>query len=590
LYGDETRIRQILLNVLSNAAKYTKKGFVSFSVNGEITDNETVLLTIDITDSGKGIKKEDIKKLFGDFAQVDMKANIGIEGSGLGLAITRSLTQAMGGDVKVQSEYKKGSTFTIELPQKIRSTEPLAAAENPEEKNVLVYEQNEIYADSIVCGVDNLGVECERAENYEELREKLKTKSYSFIFASNILLGNVKKAAKEFKSDAQIVMLAEFGDTTADENLSILAMPAQSISIANILNGVSDSFSYSTNESSTIRFTAPNARVLVTDDIGTNLKVAEGLMLPYKMHVDLCMSGTEAIEAVKEVRYDLVFMDHMMPEMDGIEATKIIRELGNDNLPIIALTANAVSGVKEMFLANGFNDFLSKPIDTVKLNSILAKWIPKGKQKKLNDEEKVVDEIVDLKIEGVNVKKGIKMAGGTLELYMRILATFHKDGIQKIEEIRASLETGNYPLYTTYAHALKSASANIGAFSLSDFAKDLEAAGRRADSAFVELNNVKFLANLETILGDIGRVLASNREKEQSSVDLKILKNELCKLKEALAVLDFDTINRASDYLQKFVHVNEVGASVEKILQSVLIGEYDEAVNVIMENIENAKF
>jgi CheY-like chemotaxis protein len=421
-------------------------------------------------------------------------------------------------------------------------------------------------------------VECERAETLEELQEKLKTKHYSFIIACSFLLGDVKRAVAEFKSSAQVIALVKFGETIPDKNLSVIAMPAQSTSVANILNGVSDNFSYNATENAIARFIAPNAKVLVTDDISTNLKVAEGLMLPYKMQVDLCMNGADAIEAVKETRYDLVFMDHMMPEMDGIEATKMIRELGH-NLPIIALTANAVSGVKEMFLASGFNDFLSKPIDTIKLNSILAKWIPQEKQeKKTGDEEKVTDEMIDLKIEGINVKKGIKITGGTLELYMRTLATFHKDAVQKIEEIRASLETGNYHLYATYAHALKSASANIGAFDLSDFAKELEMAGKRADSAFIELNNFKFLGNLKTILNDIGQVLESNKKKCNVSVNLELLKSELGKLEEALMAMDFEAISKVSDDLQKFAQADGVDASLEKILQNVLIGEYDEAI------------
>jgi CheY-like chemotaxis protein/HPt (histidine-containing phosphotransfer) domain-containing protein len=526
-----------------------------------------------------------MEKLFGDFSQVDLTSNKGIEGTGLGLAITRNLTKAMGGDIKVYSEYGKGSTFTIELPQQIRSIEPLATVEKPDEKKVLIYEQNEIYADSIVCAVDNLGVECERAENDDELRAKLKNKSYSIIFASNLLMGNVKKAVEDIKSNAQIVLLAEFGDTTADESLSVLAMPAQSISIANILNGVSDNFSYSANESSTVRFTAPNAAVLVVDDIGTNLKVAEGLMAPYKMKVDSRMSGADAIEAVKETRYDLVFMDHMMPEMDGIEATRIIRELGK-RLPIIALTANAVSGVKEMFLSNGFNDFLSKPIDTVKLNSILAKWLPKEKQqKKLTFDEKIVDEnglaMAEIKIEGVDVKKGIKMIGGSLELYMQTLAIFRKDGLQKIEELKKSLETNNYSLYTTYAHALKSASINIGAIDLYEAAKDLESAGKRADYAFIEQNNAKFLINLKIILNNIGRVLESSKKEQQGSVDLNLLKNELSKMKKALLALDSSAIDEAVGNLQKFTQTDEVGTKVENILQSILIGEYDEAISQI---------
>jgi signal transduction histidine kinase/CheY-like chemotaxis protein len=262
LIGDETRIRQVLLNILGNAVKYTKKGFISLSASGEIIEN-TVLLTIEVADSGIGIKPEYLKKLFDEFVRVDESKNY-IEGTGLGLPIAKNLIKTMNGDISVKSEYGKGSTFTIKLPQKI---------------------------------------------------------------SANELFDSIK------------------------------------------------------NDSIAINFNAPNARVLIVDDIDANLKVAKGLMQPYKMQVDLCTSGAEAIERIKANSYDLVFIDHMMPDMDGIEATKIIREI-YANLPIIALTANAVSGVKEMFLENGFNDFLSKPINTVELNSILEKWLPKEKQAK----------------------------------------------------------------------------------------------------------------------------------------------------------------------------------------------------------------
>jgi len=261
LIGDEAKTRQVLLNVLSNAVKYTKEGFISLSVSGEIIEN-TVLLTMEVADSGIGIKPEDLKNLFDEFVRVDMKSKKGIEGTGLGLAIAKNIIKMMNGDISVKSEYGKGSTFTIKLPQKISSDELFDSIQN-----------------------DNL----------------------------------------------------------------------------------------------TIKFTAPNAKILVVDDIDANLKVVKGLMQPYKMQVDLCTSGAEAIEMAKANNYDLVLMDHMMPEMDGVEATKLIRET-HTNLPIIALTANAVSGVKEMFLENGFNDFISKPIDTVELNAVLEKWLPKEKQ------------------------------------------------------------------------------------------------------------------------------------------------------------------------------------------------------------------
>jgi len=497
LLGDETRIRQVLLNILNNAVKYTRKGFVSFSVNGKIIE-DTVFLTIDVADSGDGIKPEDLKKLFGEFVQVDLASHKGVEGTGLGLVITKKLVNAMGGEINVQSEYGKGSTFTIRLSQKICTHEPLASVEKPEEKSVLVYEPNEIYADSIVWTVNNLGVTCHKIKNDDSLREKLQVKDHTFLFVSYPLLKNAKAIIKELKSKTEIILLTEFGHVPADINLDILSMPAHAISVANILNGIFDHFSYGTNESiSVVQFSAPKARILIVDDIGTNLKVAEGLMLPYKMKIDLCFSGEEAIEEVKKNLYDLVFMDHMMPKMDGIEATKLIREMGNGNphyanLPIIALTANAVSGTKEMFLANGFNDFLSKPIDTARLNVILGRWLPKEKQEKLNADAREVE----VEIDGLDVKKEVA-----------VLATFHKDGLKKIREIKKCLETNNYHLYASYMHALKNSCANLGAYDLSEQAEALEAAGKQENSRFIDSNNLQFLISLKILLNNIKKVM-----------------------------------------------------------------------------------
>jgi len=579
LYGDETRVRQVLLNILSNAVKYTKAGFVSLSVAGEVID-DTVNLTIDVIDSGMGIKPEDIDKLFGDFVQVNLSENKGVEGTGLGLAITKNLITAMGGDISVVSEYGKGSTFTITLPQKICSPEPMAKVENPDEKSVLVYEPLQIYADSIICATDTLGIYCTYAMNDEIFRKKLSERDYSFVFVEFSLLENVRKIMLEANSKAEVVLIARFGDVSADKNYSVLSMPVHSLSVANILNNVSENFSYSTE--TTIKFIAPKARVLVVDDISTNLRICEGLLLPYKMHVDTCLSGKDAIELIKKNTYDIVFMDHMMPDMDGVETTTHIRELGSKDerysrLTIVALTANAVSGVREMFLSNGFNDFMSKPIDTKKLDEMLDKWLPKEKREKATEKIKTDSNAeVKIKIDGVDVKKGISMTGGTFESYAQTLTAFHKDGLKKLEEIKKCLETDNYPLYTTYVHALKSASASLGAEDLSEQAKVLEMAGRQEDSSFIRLQNPKFLTSLEILLNHIETALNSVK-KQETPIEMEALKSELCKLKEAFDAFDFGAINEIAGDLQKFAQAPEIGEALENILQNTVIGEYEKA-------------
>ncbi|MDR1830669.1 MAG: response regulator [Candidatus Fibromonas sp.] len=578
LFGDETRIRQILLNVLSNAVKYTEKGFISFLVKGEITGEDTVILNIDVADSGIGIKPENIKNLFDDFVQFDLAKNKDVEGTGLGLAITKNLVKAMGGDIRVNSEYGKGSVFTIILPQKIRSLEPLARVENPKEKSAIIYEQRQVNADSIIGNLENLNVSYVRVRSDKELYETLKDKDYAFIFVACVLLGNTKKILSELGSKTQIVVLTGFCNAIAykDRDLSTLEMPTNPMSVANVLNGVAD-FSHGANSNT---FSTPKARVLVVDDINTNLQVAEGLLQPYKMQIDLRFSGAEAIQAVKANHYDLVFMDHMMPEMNGVEATKHIRELGDEylNLPIIALTANALSGTKEMFLANGFNDFLSKPIDTVKLNAILGKWLPKEKQEEAKREINEESDSV-MEIEGVDVKRGMAFTGGKVKNYLQTLAAFHRDGILKTEEIRKSLETDNYPLYTTYVHALKSASANIGAKEISEAAKALENAGKHRDLEFIKQNNAKFLAALQILLDNINVVLLANSESgREKATDYETLKTRLDKLEEAFDVLDPDVIDEAANDLRGFAQADGVGANVERILQNTLKGKYDDAI------------
>jgi len=434
LFGDETRIRQIFLNILGNAVKFTSEGSISFSVSGRI-NGDTVIITAEIADSGRGIKEEDIAKLFGDFVQVDLTANRGVEGTGLGLAITKSLVEAMGGSINVKSEYGKGSTFTVTLPQEIRSHEPMTVLENQEE-------------------------------------------------------------------DPDFV----------------------------------------------IKFNAPKAKILVVDDINTNLKVAEGLLLSYEIQVDLSLSGRAAIDLTKNCSYDLIFMDHMMPEMDGVEATKLIREQGYD-LPIVALTANAVSGTKEMFLANGFDDFLSKPIDVAKLDAILEKWIPKEKQEKAKGNEKH-----DLN-----------------KINLQTLAVFYRDGIARIEQIIKSLETEDYSSYTIHVHALKSASANVGAKEISKLAEALEMAGRRGDVEFMKSHTEPFLTKLKLFLSDININLKANQE--EKPLNIKALAN----LKEALETMDSDSV----DIIDQSVSELQGATQAEDILQYVLAGNYDEAIAMI---------
>jgi CheY-like chemotaxis protein/anti-sigma regulatory factor (Ser/Thr protein kinase) len=395
LIGDETRIRQILLNLLSNAVKYSEKGYVSLSITVDKRTDKQIWLKIAVTDTGKGIKPEDQAKLFGDFVQVDTRKNRGIEGTGLGLAITRRLCLLMDGDITVESEYGKGSSFTAIIPQGIDSAVPFAVVSEPEKKKVLVYEGRVVYAKSVCWSLENMRVPYTMTTNPDDFAAALGREEWFFVFSGYGLYEKIRPVMDNtaFPNGKRppLALMLEFGDEPYIPGVRFISLPVQSLSIANTLNGRADGRSYyeKTEAESMVRYTFPNARLLVVDDIATNLKVAEGLLAPYRAVVDTCLSGFQAIELVKRQDYDIVFMDHMMPEMDGIETVAAIRKLEMKNeelgksgkyIPIIALTANAVVGIREMFIEAGFNDFLDKPIDIGKLDEMLGRWILKEKR------------------------------------------------------------------------------------------------------------------------------------------------------------------------------------------------------------------
>jgi signal transduction histidine kinase/CheY-like chemotaxis protein len=594
LLGDEIRVRQTLLNVLSNAVKYTEEGFVSLTVtsntnsvktsSGETIEN-TVNLCIEVADSGKGIKQEDLGKLFGDFVQLDLTKNKGIEGTGLGLAITRNLVKAMGGDVSVNSEYGKGSKFTITLPQKIRSQEKLASVEKPEEKSVLVYEQREIYALSILRSLENLGVKCALAANQRELDEKTENQEWPYVFVSFDLLENTAKTIIKRKPDVKIIALAKFGEVFTNKNLSVLTMPAYSISIANTLNGISSA--YSAEKETEVKFTAPDVNILIVDDINTNLKVAEGLLQPYRMKVDLCLSGLEAVRAVKQKYYDIVFMDHMMPEMDGIEATAAIRKLEMRNtVPIIALTANAVVGMREMFIENGFNDFLTKPIDVSKLDEMLDRWIPKEKKIAGNHHTHSPQSPAPQSlppIPGIDMAKGLAFIGGKEAFYRRVLTLYCNDALERMPRLQTVPEADAMPVFITQVHSLKSASASIGAAEVSAQAAGLEAAGKSGDLAFIKNNLRGFTEHLSELVENIHTALQLD-ETAASSVPAPLLSTPnslLSELKTALESQNAVKIDHLMDELNKKPMDSKTKEIMEQVSDKVLMSEFESAVRIL---------
>ncbi|MCL2164386.1 MAG: ATP-binding protein [Oscillospiraceae bacterium] len=593
LYGDAAKIRQIMLNLLSNSVKYTEEGYVSLSISGKREADDIENLIIKVADSGKGIKQDDIGRLFEAFTQFDREHNVNIEGTGLGLAITQSFVSALNGEITVSSVYGEGSVFSVVIPQKIREYDALATVTDPKNKSVLIFERRQICIDSIVRIMEGFGVKYEIVSSTEVFYEKISYGNITHVFLASILYEKLKKEFPVIKSDAKVILIAEFGEIIRYQDVSILSTPIYCIPVAQYLNGVFGGFVGDINMRTDLKFIAPEAKVLVVDDIKTNLTVSEGLLLPYEVQVDLFMSGAEAIAACKVKHYDLVLMDHMMPVMDGIETTKRIRALAENGdkyyltLPIVVLTANAISGMKEMAMQNGFNDFIPKPIDTSKLSSVLERWLPKEKQKKpVKADRRLAREIEDVRqsvrIEGLDVAKGVVLTGGTVENFLKVLGTFYQDGIKKIEEIKSSLEEGDVLLLTTHIHALKNACAIIGADKLSEAAEALELAGRRRDIEYLNDNVYIFLLHLESTLSSLNTVLSLKREEKQKApIDVESLRNNLEGLREAFQDFDSEAMRDRTNALRSVESDAEISDAIKDILKSKLVGEYDEAVTLI---------
>ena len=590
LIGDEVRVRQVLLNLLSNAVKYTAEGFIHFTVTGKRMGN-SILLKFAVADSGIGIKPEDLEKLFADFVRFDALRNKGVEGTGLGLAITKRLCLAMGGDVTVSSVYGEGTVFTAVIPQPFENDMFLAEVRNAGEKTVLVYDTSPLYAQSICESLENMGVEAILAVSEEAFFKSLPG-GYSLALFPSELAPKVRKLVKAQRPQTPLALLAKPDENIPAQDIPVLAAPAYAVSIAGVLNrerptgGMDMEF--------VNFFTAPEARVLLVDDMPTNLVVAKGLLAPYEMEVDTCDSGEEAVALLREKDYDLVLMDHMMPGLDGIETTTLIRKQEKGNaVPIVALTANVVAGMRELFLQNGMDDFLAKPIDVSKLHDILLRWIPEKKQQAKAAPEQAGEKFgVSFAIDGLDTEKGLFMSGGTEANYRSVLKQYRRDAEARLAFLTFDHATSDLKHFITQAHALKSASGSIGAMALFEEGKALEDAGNKADLSFIRRHVDAFRERLANTCRNINAALdADKKERTGESQDCLARAESIphfLRLKEALEAVAVEAVDDVMAELSAMPLDSESAELLLFLTDMVLISEFAEAGRAIDDFLENA--
>lgn len=380
LYGDSSKIRQLLVNVLNNAVMFTHAGKISFRVDYKVIDNESIELIVDVEDTGEGIKKEDIPKLFkrNEKSDDDLLDDT-IDGSGLGLAICADILEEMNGEISVQSEYKKGSVFTIKIPQKFTSMDTVAYIADAFSYKVLVFEKNQDYFEHVKKILDSFGIDSDMARNRQDIERLMNVNHYSHVFVSNERYEECEAFFNERLISEKIVAFLDIDDNVQVKKAStILTRPIHTLNVAALLKNETNSYVREIMKKG--GFKCPKATVLVVDDNYTNLNVASALISKYGANVLTAPSGKECLRIVKDSEVDIIFLDYMMPEMNGIDTLENIRKMPGSKyaaLPVIALTANVISGAREMFLEAGFDDFMAKPISVDKMERTLKKFLPK---------------------------------------------------------------------------------------------------------------------------------------------------------------------------------------------------------------------
>ena len=585
LYGDNVRIHQIILNILNNAVKFTQQGEVHLKMDFVPTQEDVVLMKVEISDTGIGIRKEDMHKLFNSFQQVDSKRNRNIEGTGLGLAISQQLLRLMGGKITVKSEYEKGTSFYIEIPQKVvDSTIVVPKLEKP--LTAAVSFVNQYVKAQLIRDLKLIGAEYVDISEYDSLEDL----QVDFFIVGKMFFSQGMQDFVRSHPEMKCLVLVPYDsiDVVDVPNVRVLSKPVYSLSLYNAM-GIQDiDLGGDVVENDHFTFIAPDANVLVVDDNPVNLTVATGLLEPLRMQVQTAKSAAEAIDMIHETKFDLIFMDHMMPEVDGVEATHIIRQLvpSYNDVPIIALTANAIGGAREMFIREGMNDFVAKPIDLKDIVSKLKKWLPQNKIVPVDEnnpppppETRKEGEFSASDIKELNTKNALKLLG-TEKLFWAVLKDYFDAIEKKAKVILDHKAAERWRDYTIEVHALKSSSRQIGADSIADTAAEMEKAGNEGNIALINEKTDGLIEEYLNLRETLKQYFGGSDEEEERIAEPKDIAGMLERMREAIDNFDTLQMDEVMEEMSGFQYSDENMTFFDSLNQAVSDSDIDSCLSI----------
>lgn len=602
LIGDEQKIRRIIMNLVNNAIDFTDEGCVAVNI-GYRKEEYGINLIVTVRDTGIGMSKEDVEKLFDKFSQVDMGRTRKKGGVGLGLAIAQALVNKMGGFISVKSELGKGSEFRVVVPQKVYDLTPIAEVPNASALNIAVYinmeqfvkeEIRDEYTNNIKHMVEQVRVDCHICKKLAELKRWEQREGFSHVIISYIEYMEDPAYFDALAKRTRVLIVLDHEDDTKVVNkwvgriykpfsvLSIVTALKESVVEGSIVD-IEDHSLY-----------APEAKVLVIDDNRMNIRVVEGLMREYGVQVHSALSGPEGIKTMEQNEFDLVFLDHMMPDMDGVETLHNIRRKPDSyfkSVPIVALTANAIAGTREMLLAEGFDDFVAKPVESSVLQRTLKKFIPETKQMSPEEakkhkafekeqaletgngtSEKIKQRAADVLVIGdLDISKGIMYCGNE-DNYLEILVSQRDSGEDIMNEIQSLFEKEDWKNYTIAVHGIKSSMMSIGAVALSEKAKSLEFAGKADEIEFIRKQHGAMMDEFKRVMRILNESeLLGTKKKEEVEVQKDTISSEdfsakLAEMENAMYELDGAKMEEILDELSCFAYG---GKDLKKELRTV---------------------
>ena len=620
LVGDEQKIRRVIMNLVNNAIEFTSEGCVSIRF-GYRKEEYGINLIVTVKDSGIGMTKESVENLFQKFSQADMGRTRKKGGVGLGLAIAQTIVNRMGGFITVKSELGKGSEFKIVIPQKVYDSKPIVELPDKSEINAAVYinmEQfryNEIrdeYGENIQRLVTQLKVKCHVCRNLQELKRWEKREDFNQIFISlleyqedPIYFDNLAK-----RKNVHIILDHYDDAKVQNKNLSKIYKPFFVLSILAALKNAMEQNGEKVVEVENHQLYAPEAHILVIDDNRMNIRVVEGLLRAYGVKVSYALSGQEGIDMLASKAYDLILLDHMMPGMDGVETFHHIRkkpDLYYKEIPIIALTANAIAGAREMFIKEGFNDFVAKPVESSVLQRTLKRHLPAHKLKTLDEAERIQMEKAkdnqqksvstpkgELVIGDLDISKGI-MYCGNQENYLEILSSQRDSGKDIIEQAQSLYEKADWKNYVIVVHGIKSSMMSIGAVKLSEMAKALEFAGKGEDFDFIRKEHATMIKEFERVMQILYDCkLLTQAEEEQSVVNKPEISDmdfaqKLAELENVTYEFDANKVLPILDELSKYsYHSKDLEKELKPVYKKVEMFDFMSAYETVAKIKEKA--